>query len=690
MVKQTVFYIILLVLGIHFNGFCQEKHMMENNSLLDTLIIKSHSLKSKKKQATTVISTDFKQSMVASNLAELLSYSSGVNIRKVGGNNSKPIIDGLSSSRLIYLPYGVRLENQDWADQHAPEINTQFTDFVAIIRNAQTVRYGSNALGGVINLDNLPLPDSINQKVQVSTTYSSNTKGINQYLKYESRINKIPELSFNLQMLGDKKGDYHTAKYNVGNTGSRNLDSHLSLNYNSIPFKSRIVFNTFNQKQGNFFGALSGNTEELEEIISLGRPLNTTPFTYKIDNPYQQTTHYFLLSDTQWKVSNLFNVKFKYSFQNNIKKEYEVRRMDRSKIPSQSTNLTAHYLETTLETSLNNFTIETGVSTRRKNNENQQGTGVAPTIPNYDFLTNSFFFLLDYKYSFGNIDLGARFDKNFTDAQGIDFLGNTYGDKKSYQSWSYQLANEIQLKKWTFSSSLTYGWRPPEVYELFVNGKQHGLPIYYVGDKNLREERALKWFNSIGFYGDKIHFQLNAFIHHFDNYIFSYPTGQYKQLFSGPAILFQFQQVNASIKGIDLQLDMRISNKLNLSSKWSVLQGKTDKGDYLPNISPLKVINILTFKAPFKFIDSINLEHLFFAKKKHFTMAYELSKSTPSQTSIFNVVVDKEFSIHKNKFKVIIRADNILNKQYKEYLDLHRYFVHSKGRDLKLSLIFNI
>lgn len=49
MVKQTVFYIILLVLGIHFNGFCQEKHMMENNSLLDTLIIKSHSLKSKKK-----------------------------------------------------------------------------------------------------------------------------------------------------------------------------------------------------------------------------------------------------------------------------------------------------------------------------------------------------------------------------------------------------------------------------------------------------------------------------------------------------------------------------------------------------------------------------------------------------------------------------------------------------------------
>lgn len=56
---------------------------------------------------------------------------------------------------------GVRLENQQWGDEHAPQVEALDADRVEVIRGPASVLYGSDALGGVVNIVPRELPDAI-------------------------------------------------------------------------------------------------------------------------------------------------------------------------------------------------------------------------------------------------------------------------------------------------------------------------------------------------------------------------------------------------------------------------------------------------------------------------------------------------------------------------------------------------
>ena len=49
----------------------------------------------------------------------------------------------------------------------------------------------------------------------------------------------------------------------------------------------------------------------------------------------------------------------------------------------------------------------------------------------------------------------------------------------------YQITDHLE-----YVAHAGYAWRAPEPYELYINGKQHGIPIYYVGDKNLMQKKG--------------------------------------------------------------------------------------------------------------------------------------------------------------------------------------------------------
>src|SRR5690606_41070782 len=86
-------------------------------------------------------------------LGETLSGIAGIRSLSMSTGIGKPVIRGLHSNRIVTLDHGQRVETQQWGGDHAPNVETMGAERIEIVKGPGSVRYGSDALGGVINVD---------------------------------------------------------------------------------------------------------------------------------------------------------------------------------------------------------------------------------------------------------------------------------------------------------------------------------------------------------------------------------------------------------------------------------------------------------------------------------------------------------------------------------------------------------
>ena len=70
------------------------------------------------------------------------------------------MIRGVSGNRVLVLANGQRTETEQWGDEHSPSVETADAERVEVIRGPASVLYGSDALGGVVNVVPRELPDA--------------------------------------------------------------------------------------------------------------------------------------------------------------------------------------------------------------------------------------------------------------------------------------------------------------------------------------------------------------------------------------------------------------------------------------------------------------------------------------------------------------------------------------------------
>jgi iron complex outermembrane receptor protein len=131
-------------------------------------------------QPTSVLAGDNLRVAQAPSLGETLNGLAGVHSINEGPAIGKPVIRGLSSSRVLVLDNGQRIETQGWGDEHSPNVETADAERIEVIRGPASVLYGSDALGGVINVVKRDLPDALDRapftRGQLSGAYSTNNR----------------------------------------------------------------------------------------------------------------------------------------------------------------------------------------------------------------------------------------------------------------------------------------------------------------------------------------------------------------------------------------------------------------------------------------------------------------------------------------------------------------------------------
>ena len=88
----------------------------------------------------------------AGSLMQSLRGVPGVKAMSIGSGQSKPAIRGLGFNRMIVSEDGIKHESQQWGDDHGLEIDQFAIDRIEIIKGPAALLYGSDAIGGVINL----------------------------------------------------------------------------------------------------------------------------------------------------------------------------------------------------------------------------------------------------------------------------------------------------------------------------------------------------------------------------------------------------------------------------------------------------------------------------------------------------------------------------------------------------------
>ncbi|MBT8384987.1 MAG: TonB-dependent receptor, partial [Bacteroidia bacterium] len=83
-------------------------------------------------------------------LIDGISSIAGVSNVSTGMSIGKPVIRGLSGNRVLVYTQGVRLENQQFGDEHGLGLNDSGIESVEVIKGPASLLYGSDALGGVL------------------------------------------------------------------------------------------------------------------------------------------------------------------------------------------------------------------------------------------------------------------------------------------------------------------------------------------------------------------------------------------------------------------------------------------------------------------------------------------------------------------------------------------------------------
>ena len=171
--------------------------MTESAVEMEEVIVSTpfHKLQSDNVMKVERVSTEDLNASGAITLADGIKNIAGVEIISTGTGIGKPVIRGLSSNRVLTYTQGVRLENQQFGDEHGLGINEAGVESVEVIKGPASLLYGSDALGGVLYLNPEKFAISGETHADLSSTYFSNTYGIATNLGIKTSGKKLKFLA---------------------------------------------------------------------------------------------------------------------------------------------------------------------------------------------------------------------------------------------------------------------------------------------------------------------------------------------------------------------------------------------------------------------------------------------------------------------------------------------------------------
>ena len=230
---------------------------------------------------------------------------------------------GLGFNRMAVCENGIKHQGQQWGHEHGLEIDQFSVESIEIIKGPAALIYGSDAIGGVININNNTLPvKRIECKAELFARSNNHAIGssvhlggltgdvfykINAtYTKYSDYIvpvDYIQYYSYNIRLKNNR----------LRNTAGEERSASVAVGVNKKHLKSQLTISDNYAKCG-FFANAHGIEIRLSEI-------DFDKSYSDVDYPYSTSNHFKIINNNSVKIGyNSLNIDL--AFQNNLRREY--------------------------------------------------------------------------------------------------------------------------------------------------------------------------------------------------------------------------------------------------------------------------------------------------------------------------------------------------------------------------------
>lgn len=600
-----------------------------------------------------------------STLIEGLATIPGVSQVSTGASIGKPVIRGLSGNRVLVYSQGVRIENQQFGDEHGLGLNDAGLESVEVIKGPASLLYGSDALGGVLYFNPEKFANANSYKVNFSQKLFANTLGSNSSLGLKTSTDNWKFLARGTL---NTHSDYITADgERVTNTRYQEKDFKTGLGYSDASFSTVLRYN-YNDL----------NLGIPEEGIAEQSKSKSVLF------PKQAVSNH-LISLNSSIFFNTSKMDLDFGFISNDRSEFEDSDVAVLKMKLNTFNYNAKYYLP----SSNKMQTIVGVQGMSQTNINSGEEYLIPDAVTKDF---GVFGTTNYEWGSNVIQVGLRFDtRNLTtDAQGISGEeGSFEALNKSYTSWNASMGYKTNFSEaFVVRLNLASGFRAPNLAELSSNGVHEGTNRYEVGNANLKTEQNFQTDLNLEYKTDHLEFFVNGFYNHINDFIYINPTGESID----DNDVFNYIQNNANLYGgeIGLHFHPHPLDWLHFETSFETVTGKKQDGDYLPLIPANNWNN--TIRTEWN--DTKWLKEGFATISLVSTLNQNKISGFETRTpgySILNLGIGGTLHLGKTKIDINLNGNNITDKKYTAHLSrLKGDGISNMGRNLVLGVQLSI
>jgi len=577
------------------------------------------------------------------NIIKSISKVPGVDLISKGTGVATPVIRGLSTSNILVLNNGVRIEDYQFSENHPYLIDEFGISNIEIIKGPASLLYGSDAVGGVINFIKEKPAKYNTTNVDLNFKYNSNSNGLVSNVGLKStKNNKF----FGVRVGGKSYEDYTDGKGQIVKN-SRNSQYSVKL------------FTGINKDFGVFRIFYDYNKMNLGLIIPPVLQLVNSN-SRKNEVWFQELDNHFLYTKNTLFFNKL-KIDIDLSYQQNNRK---LNGFDTNNYTLVDMKLRSFIcqIKNQYQFSKTKSLILGGQGIMQNNNNN-----LAPSIVVPDYYTKdlSLFALYEQdiikvlhfqaglRYNYRNIFVPRA---EYTIAkQNFEQIDNTYNNLSYSIGSTFHLNKEILLRG-NFASA----YRTPNVAELTQNGV-HGNR-FEKGNPNLKSQISYETDFSGHYHSKFFVADIAMFYNKIDNYIYLSPTND--TTINGIKI-YKYQQINAKLYGLETGAKIMPIKWFNIIETYTNTIGIDENNNYLPFIPQNKINSTISFIFQPKITNvNFNISNIY-AFKQNKISEFE---SETSNYSVFNISLNVEKTLGKTVTSLFLTVNNIFNEIYYDHL----------------------
>jgi iron complex outermembrane receptor protein len=512
-------------------------------------------------QPTSVLGGEQLHAALQPSLGATLEGLPGVRSWSTGSGIGKPSIRGLRSDRVLVVSEGQRLENQQWGDEHGPQVETASIERIEVIRGPASVLYGSDALGGVVNVIHRELPTAFDRGPFVRGSAFGAVGSVDDQREGGATIEGgAVGFGWRAGFTARNSDDVRTPTGSLFNSGNEAVTGTGAVGW----------------RGGS--GSVDGGYTHREETVQIHEDPAEDPTATPFQDIVEDHGHVRLLLPT----GRDQRLQIRGGLERNQRREYEAETDDEFALGLTATTGTAD-----VQYTHPGFGPLEGVVGISWFNQEFEKSGEESLIPNSSVWNVGLFAFEQFDRDPWHGSFGLRYDHRELEAEDDADLGMS----AQTRTWDAVTGNVGVLYRahegLAVVANCGRGFRAPSSFDLFANGVHEGTVAYEIGDPGLAVEQSINVDVAVRVQADRVRAEFGGFLNTIQDFIYSRPTGV---IDPGSGFeIFRVVQGDARLMGFEVSAEWHPSQRWHVTGTAEHVVGDNTGTDTpLPWIPPFR------------------------------------------------------------------------------------------------------